>query len=589
MLPLLSIKNLSIGFRQHGKPVPALHGISFSVNRGETVAIVGESGSGKSVTSLAILQLLPVPPAEYHSGEVIFSPQGEAGIDLLRLSQKEMQAVRGNKIAMIFQEPMTSLNPLYTCGDQVMEAIRLHQAISVTHAKQKTIALFEKVQLPDPVAMFSRYPHEISGGQKQRVMIAMAMSCEPALLIADEPTTALDVTVQQNILQLIEQLQAEKNMGVVFISHDLGLVAEISDRIVVMFRGNIVEQNTTRELLTNPRHPYTKALLACRPVLHAKGDRLPVVNDFMETDERGNIKWKDRVIEIVRPTEERVVSQPLVKDISMAAEQPVTAGAAPLVKVENLGVWFPSARKKQVARTHYVKAVDEVSFEIFKGETVGLVGESGCGKTTLGRSLLRLIEPDFGAVYFRGQDLLRLSSVQLRRMRKNIQIIFQDPYSSLNPRLTIGSAIQEVMTVHGLGENANARKELIMQLLEKVSLSTAHYNRYPHEFSGGQRQRIGIARALALSPEFIICDESVSALDVSVQAQVLNLLNDLKAEFGFAALFISHDLSVVRYISDRIMVMHKGRIVESGTAEEVYRHPQSTYTRKLIAAIPGFI
>lgn len=589
MLPLLSIKNLSISFRQHGKPVPALHGISFFVNRGETVAIVGESGSGKSVTSLAILQLLPVPPAEYHSGEVIFSPQGEAGIDLLRLSQKEMQAVRGNKIAMIFQEPMTSLNPLYTCGDQVMEAIRLHQAISVTHAKQKTIALFEKVQLPDPVAMFSRYPHEISGGQKQRVMIAMAMSCEPALLIADEPTTALDVTVQQNILQLIEQLQAEKNMGVVFISHDLGLVAEISDRIVVMFRGNIVEQNTTRELLTNPRHPYTKALLACRPVLHAKGDRLPVVNDFMETDERGNIKWKDRVIEIVRPTEERVVSQPLVKDISMAAEQPVTAGAAPLVKVENLGVWFPSARKKQVARTHYVKAVDEVSFEIFKGETVGLVGESGCGKTTLGRSLLRLIEPDFGAVYFRGQDLLRLSSVQLRRMRKNIQIIFQDPYSSLNPRLTIGSAIQEVMTVHGLGENANARKELIMQLLEKVSLSTAHYNRYPHEFSGGQRQRIGIARALALSPEFIICDESVSALDVSVQAQVLNLLNDLKAEFGFAALFISHDLSVVRYISDRIMVMHKGRIVESGTAEEVYRHPQSTYTRKLIAAIPGFI
>lgn len=589
MLPLLSIKNLSISFRQHGKPVPALHGISFSVNRGETVAVVGESGSGKSVTSLAILQLLPVPPAEYHSGEVIFSPQGEVGIDLLRLSQKEMQAVRGNKIAMIFQEPMTSLNPLYTCGDQVMEAIRLHQAISVTHAKQKTIALFEKVQLPDPVAMFSRYPHEISGGQKQRVMIAMAMSCEPALLIADEPTTALDVTVQQNILQLIKQLQAEKNMGVVFISHDLGLVAEISDRIVVMFRGNIVEQNTTRELLTNPRHPYTKALLACRPVLHAKGDRLPVVNDFMETDERGNIKWKDRVIEIVRPTEERVVSQPLVKDISMAAEQPVTAGAAPLVKVENLGVWFPSARKKQVARTHYVKAVDEVSFEIFKGETVGLVGESGCGKTTLGRSLLRLIEPDFGAVYFRGQDLLRLSSVQLRRMRKNIQIIFQDPYSSLNPRLTIGSAIQEVMTVHGLGENANARKELIMQLLEKVSLSTAHYNRYPHEFSGGQRQRIGIARALALSPEFIICDESVSALDVSVQAQVLNLLNDLKAEFGFAALFISHDLSVVRYISDRIMVMHKGRIVESGTAEEVYRHPQSTYTRKLIAAIPGFI
>ncbi|HRO47743.1 ABC transporter ATP-binding protein [Agriterribacter sp.] len=591
MFPLLSIQNLGIGFRQEKKLTPALHNISFSVNRGETVAIVGESGSGKSVTSLAILQLLPVPPAEYTSGSILFSAQGEAGVDLLRLSEKEMQAVRGNQISMIFQEPMTSLNPLYTCGNQVMEAIMLHQAVSAAAAKQKTVELFEKVQLPEPAAMFSRFPHEISGGQKQRVMIAMAMSCEPLLLIADEPTTALDVTVQQNILRLIKALQAEKDIGVIFISHDLGLVAEIADRIIVMFRGEIVEQNTTQALFTNPRHPYTRALLECRPVLHAKEERLPVVGDFMEMNEDGSIIRKERQPGVAKSKagnglHKEQNSNAEIKAVPGKTEQEGTAYVHPLVEVQNLKVWFPSERKRRGTPRRYIKAVDDVSFNIYKGEMVGLVGESGCGKTTLGRSLLRLIDPTGGAVYFKKQNLLHLSPAQLRHMRKDFQIIFQDPYSSLNPRLTVGSAIQEAMYIHGLGGSNKGRRDWIINILEKVNLNADHYNRYPHEFSGGQRQRIGIARALALRPSFIVCDESVSALDVSVQAQVLNLLNDVKEAFGFAALFISHDLSVVRYISDRILVMYQGKIEETGVAEEVYNAPQSAYTKRLIAAIP---
>lgn len=594
MQPLLSIQNLNIGFRQGGNLVPALHHISFSVNRGETVAIVGESGSGKSVTSLAVLRLLPVPPAEYTGGSILFSAQGADGVDLLRLPENEMQAVRGNRIAMVFQEPMTSLNPLYTCGNQVMEAILLHQRVSYKAAKQKTIELFEKVQLPDPTIIFNRFPHEISGGQKQRVMIAMAISCEPLLLIADEPTTALDVTVQQGILHLIKTLQAEKHIGVVFISHDLGLVAEIADRAIVMFKGKIVEQNTIHELFTNPQHPYTRALLACRPALHTKGERLPVVGDFMEVNKDGTITEKNRQHakrgSVVNGSKLHEVqhSGHVAKYMPKEAEQQ-SAGASPLLEVENLKVWFPAGKKSQGKKRHYIKAVDDVSFHVYEGETVGLVGESGCGKTTLGRSILRLVAPSSGAVRFNGQDLLSLSPAQQREMRKDLQIIFQDPYSSLNPRITIGSAIQEGMSIHGLGGNTKNRRDMIINILEKVNLSADHYSRYPHEFSGGQRQRVGIARALALNPSFIICDESVSALDVSVQAQVLNLLNDLKEEFGFAALFISHDLSVVRYISDRILVMYKGRIEETGAAEEVYNNPQSDYTKKLIAAIPGGI
>ena len=576
MSPLLSIQDLNISFHQEGKVVPALHNISFSVNHGETVAIVGESGSGKSITSLAVLQLLSVPPAEYTGGKIIFTAPGEPGVDLLRLSEKEMQYVRGNKIAMIFQEPMTSLNPLYTCGNQVIEAILLHQRIKYKKAKQKAIELFEKVHLPDPVAMFNRFPHEISGGQKQRVMIAMAMSCEPSLLIADEPTTALDVTVQQSILRLIKELQVEKDIGVIFISHDLGLVAEIADRAIVMFNGKIVEQNTIHELFTDPRHPYTKALLECRPVLHAKGERLPVVSDFMEMNEDGSIVRKERLSSNHEKTEH----------ITIEAKQDTPDIASPLVKVENLKVWFPAERRMRGTHKRYIKAVDDVSFDIYEGETVGLVGESGCGKTTLGRSLLRLIDPTSGTVHFHGQNLPDLSPTQLRHVRKDFQIIFQDPYSSLNPRLSVGNAIHEGMSIHGVGSSIKNRKDLIINILEKVNLSADHYNRYPHEFSGGQRQRIGIARALALNPSFIVCDESVSALDVSVQAQVLNLLNDLKKEFRFAALFISHDLSVVRYISDRILVMYKGKIEEAGAAEDVYNAPQSAYTKQLIAAIP---
>lgn len=569
-VPLLSVHDLCIDFSTQAGLFRALHNISFTVNRGEIVAIVGESGSGKSVTALSVLQLLPTPPARYASGSILFSKDGSSAINLLQQSQKNMRSIRGNKIAMIFQEPMTSLNPLYTCGNQVMEALALHNNIPDKTAKQKTIALFEKVQLPDPAGMFNRYPHQLSGGQKQRVMIAMAMSCEPALLIADEPTTALDVTVQQNILRLIKQLQLEKEMGVMFISHDLGLVAEIADRVLVMYKGKIVEQGDIQTIFKNPTHPYTKALLNCRPVLHKKSERLPVVSDFMEVSEAGEIIEKKFV---VHNPDNNLGLKPTTSD-------------TPVIKAENIQLWFPKEKKLWSQQTEFIKAVDGVSLEILKGETLGLVGESGCGKTTLGRALLQLIKPTSGKIYFKGTDITNFTDEQLRKLRREMQIIFQDPYSSLNPRLSIGSAITEAMQVHQLGNNNKERVEKTIHLLQKVDLKPDHFKRYPHEFSGGQRQRIGIARALALNPSFVICDESVSALDMSVQAQVLNLLNDLKKEFGFAALFISHDLSVVRYISDRILVMYKGRIEESGTADQIYYDPQSEYTRRLIAAVP---
>ncbi|MGN6491720.1 MAG: ABC transporter ATP-binding protein [Agriterribacter sp.] len=572
-LPLLSVQDLCIDFSTQAGIFRALHHISFTVNRGEIVAIVGESGSGKSVTSLSVLQLLPAPPARYTSGKILFSEDGAGVIDLLQQPQKSMQGIRGNKIAMIFQEPMTSLNPLYTCGNQVMEAIALHTSIPGKTARQKTIELFEKVQLPEPSAMFNRYPHQLSGGQKQRVMIAMAMSCEPALLIADEPTTALDVTVQQNILRLIKGLQLEKEMGVMFISHDLGLVAEIADRVLVMYKGQIVEQGDIRTIFRQPTHPYTKALLQCRPVLHKKSERLPVVSDFMEIDESGAIIEKKPVPNIHEEHPMPAITSPLATEV-------------PVVKAENIQLWFPKEKKLWSRQTGFIKAVDGVSLEIFRGETLGLVGESGCGKTTLGRALLQLIKPTSGRIYFKGTDITAFTGEQLRALRRDMQIIFQDPYSSLNPRLSVGSAIMEVMQVHHIGNSDKERLEKTMHLLQKVDLKPEHFKRYPHEFSGGQRQRIGIARALALNPSFVICDESVSALDMSVQAQVLNLLNDLKKEFGFAALFISHDLSVVRYISDRILVMYKGRIEESGSADQIYYNPQREYTRRLIAAVP---
>lgn len=564
MLPLLSIENLSVDFISGGTQTKALKNISLTVNRGEIVSLVGESGSGKSVTSLSVLQLVPSPPAKYVSGKILFSEDGEQATDLLKKDRYALQNIRGNKIAMIFQEPMTSLNPVMTCGGQVMEALLTHKNLTKEEAKQKTIEWFEKVKLPNPAQVFARYPHQLSGGQKQRVMIAMAMCCEPALLICDEPTTALDVTVQKTILSLIRELQEQSNMGVIFITHDLGVVAEIADRTIVMYKGEIVEQGAVQQIFSAPAHPYTKGLLACRPILHKKGERLPVVSDFLQ-GEMTTLEFK-----------------PVEPNLKVAASR----SSEVLLKAENLSVWFPSKKTFLGKTLDYTRAVDNVSFEVYKGETLGLVGESGCGKTTLGRTLLRLIEPTSGKIFYNGADLTARNKDEIRSLRKDIQIIFQDPYSSLNPRLTIGSAIAEPLKVHGILPGEKARREKVIELLEKVDLRAEHFNRYPHEFSGGQRQRIVIARSLALNPSFIICDESVSALDVSVQAQVLNLLNDLKKEFGFTIIFISHDLGVVQYISDRIMVMNRGRIEECGPAEEIYFNPQSDYTKKLIAAIP---
>jgi len=562
--PLLQINNLSVDFDTHTGTIAAVKNISLEINRGETVAIVGESGSGKTVTSLAILQLLPSPPAKYKTGKILFSENEDTPVNILELNDNRLRKIRGNKISMIFQEPMTSLNPLQTCGQQVIEAIRIHQNISQSQAEERTIQLFGSVNLPDPKTILNRFPHEISGGQKQRVMIAMAISCNPSLLIADEPTTALDVTVQKTILQLLKELQIEKNMSVIYITHDLGLVSEIADKVIVMYKGGVVESGSVKEIFLKPQHPYTKALLACRPNASSKGKRLPVINDFLNTDLE--INYKKELAKNELPQNFKTVN--------------------PLLKVENLKVYFPEKKNFFGKILKEYKAVDNVSFSVEKGETVGLVGESGCGKTTLGRALIRLIEPTSGKIFFNEKNIELITREQLRKMRKDIQIIFQDPYGSLNPRITIGDAINEPMKIHSILPSQKQRKEKIIDLLEKVDLKPEFFNRYPHEFSGGQRQRICIARALSLNPEFIICDESVSALDVSVQAQVLNLLNDLKKEFGFTCIFISHDLGVVHYISNRIMVMNKGKIEETGTADEIYFNPKKEYTQKLIAAIP---
>jgi peptide/nickel transport system ATP-binding protein len=575
MSSLLSIRHLSIGFDTEAGIVPGVEDIGFDVRRGEIVALVGESGSGKSITALSILRLLPAPPAKVSAGEIVYRRRDGRPVDLLKESPAGMRSIRGGEIAMIFQEPMTSLNPVYTCGDQVIEAIRIHRRAGAAAARREAIALFEKVQLPEPGRMLDRYPHQLSGGQKQRVMIAMAMSGGPSLLICDEPTTALDVTVQKTILELIRSLQRTEDLGVIFITHDLGVVAEIADRALVLYKGRIVEEGSVADIFRRPKHPYTKGLLNCRPALHVKGERLPMVSDFMSGD--GAVARGEGAVALARGGGG--------EDVAVRGFEPGSSEV--MMRVEDLRVWYPSRRTWLGKPVAFTKAVDGVSFEVRKGEVLGLVGESGCGKTTLGRALLRLVEPTGGQIVFAGTDWTGLAASDLKARRSQIQLIFQDPYSSLNPRLRIGPAIAEAMMVHGIGSDERDRRKKVNELLEKVSLDAEHYDRYPHAFSGGQRQRIVIARALSLQPSFLICDESVSALDVSVQAQVLNLLNDLRREFGFTVVFISHDLSVVRYISDRIMVMNMGKIEEMGEAEEVYLRPKSEYTRKLLKAIPG--
>lgn len=574
----IEIQDLEVTFRSGQTSTTAVNQISLSIGKGEIVGVVGESGSGKSVTALSLMRLIDMPGA-ISGGKILYQASDETAVNLLQLPDATMRSYRGNEIAMIFQEPMTALNPLHTCGEQITEAIRLHTGASSQDARKEVLSLFEKVKLPDPAGMMNRYPHEISGGQKQRVMIAMAISCHPRLLIADEPTTALDVTVQKAILELLLELQQQMDMSVIFITHDLGVVAEIAERVVVMYKGNIVEEGTVKEVFLHPQHPYTKGLLACRPPLDKRLSRLPVIRDFMETDSQGQIHEKAGAI--------RDVMQSLVIPESvMKQREQQLALALPLLEVHQLKTWFPVKRSITGKVLQWAKAVDDVSFQVMTGETMGLVGESGCGKTTLGRSLLRLVEPTAGSIVYKGQDIRSLSAAGMRALRKDMQLIFQDPYASLNPRKTIGAAILEPMMVHGLYSTEQQRKARVLELLEKVNLLPEHFNRYPHEFSGGQRQRVVIARALAVEPSFIICDESVAALDVSVQAQVLNLLIRLREELGFTCIFISHDLSVVRFISDRMMVMQKGKIVEQGAADQVYNHPENPYTQQLIAAIP---
>ena len=579
MKTLLKVNNLRISFCRDDKWQEAVYGIDFEVLEGKTLGIVGESGSGKSVSNLAVMQLLDRRKSRIESDSIMLEDE-----DISHLNDDAMSEIRGRKIAMIFQEPMTSLNPVYKCGFQVMEACRtleFENSRTLENSKilkfknskvlkEKVLDLFEKVKLPNPEIIFDKYPHELSGGQKQRVMIAMALLSNPKVLIADEPTTALDVTVQKEILKLLKELQRENGMGMIFITHDLGVVSEIADDVIVMNKGVIVEKGTTRDILNKPQHPYTKGLIACRPPLDYRLERLPVVKEFLEG------KWRDN---------DQVKNELLITDETRQEQHKLLYSQEPILKVQNLRTWYP-LRKGVFGRTYaHIKSVDDVSFEVYPGETLGLVGESGCGKTTLGRSILRLVEPTSGNVIFEGRDITKLNDKELREYRKQAQIVFQDPYSSLNPRICIGDSIAEPMMVHGIEKDAKKRRERVCHLLEEVGLEASHYQRYPHEFSGGQRQRICIARALAVNPKLIICDESVSALDVSVQAQVLNLINRLKKEFHFTYIFISHDLSVVRFMSDRVVVMYNGKIQEMNEADALFNNPQNDYTKKLIAAI----
>jgi peptide/nickel transport system ATP-binding protein len=556
--PLLLINNLEISFKREGSYNAVIRNISYDLHENEILGIVGESGSGKSVSSLAIMGLLPAHISKISEGTIVFDGKNVADV-----SEKELQNLRGNEIAMIFQEPMSSLNPSLKCGFQVQEILLQHTKLSKSESKAETLSLFEKVKLPDPDILFEKYPHEISGGQKQRVMIAMAIACKPQLLIADEPTTALDVTVQKEIIQLLKDIQQETGMSIIFISHDLSLVSEIAHRVLVMYKGEIVEQGEVKNIFKNPEHNYTKALIASRPSLDVRLKRLPTIQDFLDDDINSEIvTLEDRV-----QFHDKLYNQePILEVINVEKEYFSSAG------------FF--------GKKSGFKAVNNVSFKLYEGETLGLVGESGCGKSTLGNAILQLDKATSGQILYRGQDITKLGSAEIKKLRKEIQIIFQDPYSSLNPRVPVGKAIMEPMKVHGLYKNDNERKAKTIEILERVGLGGEFFNRYPHEFSGGQRQRIGIARTIALQPKLIVCDESVSALDISVQAQVLNLLNELKENFGFTYIFISHDLAVVKYMSDQVLVMNKGKIEEIADADELYANPQKEYTKKLIEAIP---
>ena len=578
---ILQVDNLQVSFMHHGKETKAVDHISFKLHKGESVGIVGESGSGKSVTALSIMNLLHTPPAQINSGKIYLKSKQFGKVDILKLPEKKLRAIRGNEIGMIFQEPMSSLNPVYTCGNQVEEALQVHMKLRPDEARKKTIALFDEVNLSQPEKVFNKYPHELSGGQKQRVMIAMAMSCNPTILIADEPTTALDVTVQANILRLMEGLRENHDTSIIFISHDLGVIAEVADRIIVMYEGKIVEEGNVFKIFNHPEHPYTKGLLACRPRLDIKLRRLPTISDFMTNGENSDGTKKHTYNSI---GEALLLNAELKKETIQKRLDVIQGG--PILRVKNLTTSFPIKKGLFGKAKEELVAVNDVSFEIYPGETVGLVGESGCGKTTLGRSIIRLIDPNSGNIIFDGHSVNELKGKALRQLRKKMQIIFQDPYSSLNPRQTVGEAISEPLKIHDIVQGKTARKERVSELLEKVGLSPSHYNRFPHEFSGGQRQRICIARALATNPQFIICDESVSALDVSVQAEVLNLLNDLKKEFKFTYLFISHDLSVIKFMADRIFVMNNGKLVEIGYPDALFDRPREEYTRNLINAIP---
>ncbi len=555
---ILSVQDLSVSAFSKERETSILNNISFSLKEDEILGIVGESGSGKSITALSILKLLPKTALKITSGSIIFDNE-----ELTTLSEKHFKSIRGNKISMIFQEPMSALNPSMTCGDQVNEILKQHTLLSKKERIEETLNLFEKVKLPQPKRAYKAYPHEISGGQQQRVMIAMAIACKPKILIADEPTTALDVTVQKEIIGLLKELQKETKMSILFISHDLSLVSEIANRVLVMYQGKIVEQGTVKTIFNNPKHIYTKALLNSRPSIDTRLKKLPTIQDFL------NNKVDDTII---LKTEREKRHQ------SIYSKQPLLE----IVNLEKEYFSKPSLFKNSEG----FKAVNDVSFKLYEGETLGLVGESGCGKSTLGNAILQLDKATAGQILYRGKDVTNLSKSLIRKLRKDIQIIFQDPFSSLNPRIPVGRAIMEPMKVHNLYNSDKQRKEKAIEILERVGLSEEFFNRYPHEFSGGQRQRIGIARTIALDPKLIICDESVSALDISVQAQVLNLLNELKENFGFTYIFISHDLSVVKYMSDQLLVMKEGKIEEIGEADSIYNNPKKEYTKKLIEAIP---